>query len=131
MEKLKDLDSLLALLDLTDDISVLARFLEGGKRLVRILLRNDGNHADAHIEGVEHVVLRDVSDLLDLLKDRQHPNLASVDERFGAGVERARNVFIKTAAGDVDNRFDLDSRKILRGFSSSSNTLRTSEKPLE
>ena len=47
-------------------------------------------------------------DLLDLLKDRQHPNLASVDDRFGAGVERARNVFIKTAAGDVDNRFDLD-----------------------
>ena len=108
MEKLKDLDSLLALLDLTDDISVLARFLEGGKRLVRILLGDDGNHADAHIEGVEHVVLRDVSDLLDLLKDRQHPNLASVDDRFGAGVERARNVFIKTAAGDVDNRFDLD-----------------------
>ena len=155
-KRLDDFDLFATLFHFTNHIGILASFFKNLQRFVCILAGNDGNHADAHVEGVEHIVLRNLSYLLDFLEDRQYAHAVSFYNSLGSVVECARDIFIETAAGYMNNtlissislsigftyslvgvsrvspRVDpLNSRKMFLGLLSSSNTFLTRENPLE
>ena len=82
--------------------------MQDRKRAVGILPGDDGGHADAHVEGVEHFAFGDVCRFGDEIKDRQHAHGAALN--FGAHALRqaARDVFKEAAARDVRHGLDRD-----------------------
>lgn len=96
-----------ALDELTELISFDAVGFESLDRLLRVFRRDHRDHADAHVKGVEHIVLGDVPGLLDQVKDREDLDVRRRDLRRQALFQRPRDVLVEAAAGDMGDRFDL------------------------
>ena len=61
----------------------------------------EGDEADAHIEGAEHLVLLDIAELLQVLEDGQNRPAAELDVGGGVFGQDARQVLGDSATGDV------------------------------
>ena len=70
-----------------DDEARLAPALEGVLDVVEVLGGDDHDHADAHVEGAEHLVVADAAALLDQPEERRHLPGAAADA--GAQARRA------------------------------------------
>ena len=98
---------MLAFLNLADHFSLFPTGAENLHRFVRVFFFDDNAHADAHVEGVEHIPLRNIANLLNQLENRQYIHRIPVDNSLESLWNRPRNVFIESASGDVGNGFDL------------------------
>src|SRR5271157_1408089 len=92
---------LLALHDAADGVASLAATLQDKLRLLELLRRHDQDHADAHVEGAQHLVAGHIADLLQVLEDGWHRPGVDLDDRSHALGQHARKVLGEAAAGDV------------------------------
>ena len=75
--------------------------MEDLQRLVGLCGRNGEHHANAHVEGVEHVVLGDAAHLLHQVEQRRGADILLLDAGAAALLQAAGDVLIEAAAGDV------------------------------
>ena len=80
--------------------------LQHQRHAIGIVGRAADDHADPHVEGAVHVVLRHAPDALEIAEDRVGRPGGLVDQRSGARREDARQVLGDPAAGDVREPFD-------------------------
>ena len=106
-----DDNALIALYKLAHNVSFLACVSYSLNSLVSVVLVNNNDHTNTHIEGVEHISLGDLSCLCDKVEDRKHLNCASVDLSGNSCRKRTGNVLIESAACDVAEGLYLDGIK--------------------
>ena len=72
------------------------------------LLSGDGqHHADAHVEGVEHIVLRDAAGLLHQVEEGRGADVLLLDAGAAALLQAAGDILVEAAAGDVRDALDV------------------------
>ena len=81
--------------------------MQRGERLVGAVLCSDEHHACAHVEGVEHIALRDAAHAREQGEDRRDAQRFLFNLRAQAVGNAARNVLIEAAAGDVTDGADI------------------------
>ena len=81
--------------------------MEDGQRLVGLLCGDGQHHADAHVEGVEHIVLRDAAHLLHQVEERRGADVRLADAGAAALLQAAGDILIEAAAGDVGDALDI------------------------
>ncbi|BAF60724.1 hypothetical protein PTH_2542 [Pelotomaculum thermopropionicum SI] len=91
----------LALSHFTDKIALFARSRQVSHYSFRLPGRNDHCQAYAHVEGAQHLGLRNPAGLSDQFKHRGHRPLSQEDVNRRTGREDAGNVFGQAAPGDV------------------------------
>ena len=84
----------------------LAEAMKQGGGAAEMLRGDDGDEADAHVEGAEHLVLGHVAELAEMFKDGQNGPGAELDLGGGAGGQDAGQIFRDAAAGDVGHAAD-------------------------
>ena len=81
--------------------------MEDFQRLVGLLGGHGEHHANAHVEGVEHVVLGDAAYLLHQVEQRRGADILLLDAGAAALFQAAGDVLIEAAAGDVGDALDI------------------------
>ena len=81
--------------------------MEDLQRLVGLCGRNSEHHANAHVEGVEHIVLGDVAGLLHQVEEGRNADILLLDAGAAALFQAAGDVLIEAAAGDVGDALDI------------------------
>src|SRR5215467_5376797 len=97
-------DFALALNNSSYGVVLLARAITYGFGLFKFLCGNDKQHADAHVEGAQHFVLRNVTERLQVSKDGQHGPRSELDHGSRPAGQNARKIFGDASAGDVRQR---------------------------
>ena len=104
--KLVVADLALAANDASDDDMAFVGAVEDGLGLLDLFGWDDGDEADAHVEGAQHLVLVHVAERLQMLEQRGYVPGGQVDQRAHALWEDARQVLRDAAAGDVGHAAD-------------------------
>src|SRR5437660_8617360 len=108
-------DLALAFHDPPDGVIFLTGAIEHGFRLLELLGGNDHQHADAHVEGAHHVVMRNIAELLHVREDGRHGPGSKLDYRRNATRQNPWQVFGDASSGNVRHRrHTLRSDKLLR-----------------
>ena len=81
--------------------------MEDGQRLVGLLCGDGQHHADAHVEGVEHIVFGDAAHLLHQVEERRGADVRLADAGAAALLQAAGDILIEAAAGDVGDALDI------------------------
>ena len=84
-----------ALLAPTKAVSILAVGFQDLNGLVGILGSHGQNHTNAHVEGVEHIALRNVALFSQHIKQHGGAHIALLDHSAAAGFQAAGNVLVK------------------------------------
>src|SRR5438105_1555794 len=92
--------------DAADDVSFFSRAVEDGLYFLEFFRRNHQHQTDSHVEHAQHLVLRDVAQLPQMLKNRQHRPATQLDSSRGAARQHSRQVFCDAAASDVRHGSD-------------------------
>lgn len=90
--------------DAADDVELFAAALEFGFGVRDVAARDNENHADAEIEGAQHLVAVHIADFCEVAKDRQHGPGAELNDGLDVAGQRARKIAGDAAAGDVSHR---------------------------
>ena len=69
--------------------------------------RNGEHHANAHVEGVEHIMLGDAAHLLHQVEQGGGAHICLVDAGAAALFQAAGDILVEAAAGDVGDALDL------------------------
>src|ERR1700679_3211238 len=96
-------DALVALRHASDGETLLTAALENGLYLLELLGGNHQDHADSHIEGAQHLFLRNIADFLQVLKDGEHWPGVDLHDRTRAFGQYPRQVFRDSAASNVSH----------------------------
>ena len=75
--------------------------IEHGNRLVCILLVYGNNHTHAHIEGVEHITLRNMTGSCNQVENGQHLYRTALNPGADALGQASGDILIEAAAGDL------------------------------
>jgi len=94
----------IALDDPADGEGLFADALQYGLRFLEFCRGDDQQHAQAHVEGAQHLVLRNVAQLLQVLEQGQHRPGAEFDDGCGSPRQHARQILSDAAAGNVGQR---------------------------
>ncbi len=90
--------------DAADGVALFADAVEQRLDLLEFLRWHHQHHADAHIEGAHHLLLRMLPSFCRWLKIGSTGQLAHLDHRGSAFGQNARQIFRDAAAGDVRHR---------------------------
>lgn len=91
--------------NMADEISVVGEECLGGGDLDG---GEDDDHADAHVEGVVHVMFVDLAELLDEGEEGGDGPAAFVDSDAGSGWQDAGDIVPEAATGNVSEATDVD-----------------------
>ena len=92
--------------DLTDEVGVLAVCTEDLQGGIHVLGSHHDAHTNAHVVGVEHVALGDVTRLGDEVEDGENLHVGAADAGTQALGNASRDVLVEAAARDVGDTLD-------------------------
>ena len=90
-----------AALDAADAEEFFTMLLQVGFNGLYPLRRDDENHSDAHIEGLQQFAVIDLPELGEVFEDRRNRPRCQINFRFHAAGQHARQISRDAAAGDV------------------------------
>ena len=73
---------------------------------IEVLRVDDGDHSDSKVEGAIHVVLWDIADLLEKVKNRQNWPAASFEYYIDVPGQYSGDVFNKASTSDMSQTLD-------------------------
>src|SRR5215813_72169 len=87
--------------DSSDGISLFAHALQDRLCFLEFRRGNHHQHSHAHVESAEHLFLRHVSELLEMLKDREHGPGAKFNSGSSSSWQHPRQIFSDASASDM------------------------------
>src|SRR3984957_12062283 len=94
-------DFALAFYDAAYGVGFFAYAFQHGLGFLEFRGRNYQQHAEAHVEGAQHFVLRHISECLQMLEDGLQGPGTEFDQGCGSAGKHAREIFGDAASGDV------------------------------
>src|SRR6516164_1177207 len=95
-----------AFYDAADSVALLATTFEDGLCLLELLGGNHQHHADAHVEGAHHVVVRNVPDGLQVTEDGENGPGVDFDNGSRSFGKHAREVLGNASPANVSHGAD-------------------------